>query len=75
MFPEGARFVQDINEVIDMLPEDKYNEFLKSAEITSKRENAGTGIDPLEIYFDDKTYNLVTHLFLGYNSQKVIQNH
>ena len=57
MFPEGARFMQDITEVIDMSPEEKYVEVSRSAEITPKRDIDGAGIDQLVTYFDGKTYN------------------
>ena len=45
MFPEGSRFIQDINQVIEMFPEDKDNEVLRSAESRPKKENSGAGID------------------------------
>ena len=36
MFPQGARFIQDINEVIDMFPEDKDDKLLRSSESRQK---------------------------------------
>ena len=57
MFPQGARFIQDINEVIDMFPEDKDDEFLSSAESRPKREIYGAGIDQLLMSFDGNTYS------------------
>ena len=48
--------MEDTNEVIKMIPKEKDNEVLKSAEIRPKRENTGTGIDRLVMYFYGKTY-------------------
>ena len=42
-----------------MLPEDKDNEFLSITESIPKRDNTGTGIDILVMYFDGKTYKSV----------------
>ena len=50
MFPEGSIFMQDINEVILMSPEEKDNEVLISTESRTKRDNAGGGIDRLVIF-------------------------
>ena len=47
MFPEEARFMQYINEFIEIFPEEKYGEVLRSAESRPKRENTSTGIDQL----------------------------
>ena len=44
MFPEGARFVQDVNEVIEKLSEEKDGEVLRSAKSRPKRDNAVAGI-------------------------------
>ena len=44
MFPEGARFMQDINEAIEIFPENKDDEVLISAENVPKRDNAAVGI-------------------------------
>ena len=44
MFPEGARFMQDINEAIEIFPEEKDDEVLISAENVPKRDNAAVGI-------------------------------
>ena len=55
MFPEGVIFMQEIDEVIKMFPEEKGGEDLSSAEIRPKRENAGAGIDRLLMYFYGKT--------------------
>ena len=57
MFPEGYRFVQDINEVIEIFTEEKYSEVLRSVEIRPKRENLDAGIDRLVMSFDGKTYH------------------
>ena len=57
MFPEGAIFMQDINEVIDMFLEDKDDEVFRSAGSRPKRENTGAGIDRLVMSFDGKTYH------------------
>ena len=43
MFPEGVRFMQDTNEVINMSLEEKGDEVLRSFE-RPKRENTGAGI-------------------------------
>ena len=56
MFPEGAIFTQDINEVIEIIPEDKYDEVLSSMETRPKRDNTGVGIDQLVNSFYGKTY-------------------
>ena len=56
MFSEGEILMQNNNEVIEMLPEEKYSEVLKSAETQPKRENAGAVIDQLVMFFDGKTY-------------------
>ena len=45
MFPEGSIFMQEMNEVIDMFPEDRDNEVLRSADSRPRRDNVGTGID------------------------------
>ena len=50
--------MQYINEVIDVLPEEKDYKVFRSAESIPKRENAGAGIDRLVMYFDGKTYKL-----------------
>ena len=57
MFPKGARFIQDINEVVRMFPEDKDGEVLSSAEIRPNRQNSGAWIDRLVLSFYGKTYN------------------
>ena len=44
--------MRDINEVIEMFPEDKYNEVLRGAEIRPKRENDGAGIYQLVMSFN-----------------------
>ena len=56
MSPEGARFMQEIHEVIQMCPEEKYYGLLRSLEGRPKRENSRAGIDRLLIYFDGKAY-------------------
>ena len=56
MSPEGARFMQEIHEVIQMCPEEKYYGLLRSLEGRPKRENSRAGIDRLVIYFDGNTY-------------------
>ena len=59
MFPEGSRFMQDINKVVDIFPEEKYDEVLKSAEGKPKMDNASTEINRLVMYFYDNTYKSV----------------
>ena len=51
IFPEGERFIQDINDVIGMIPEYKDDEVLSSAKSRPKRENSGAVIDRLVIFF------------------------
>ena len=51
MFPEGEIFIQDINDVIGMLPEYKDDEVLSSAKSRTKRENSGAVIDRLMMFF------------------------
>ena len=58
MFPERSIFMQDTNEVIEIPPEEKDDEVLRSAESIPKREKAGAGIDRLLMSFDGRTYNL-----------------
>ena len=48
--------MQDINKVIDMLPEEKHDEVLRRAESRPKRENVGARLYRLVMYFDRKTY-------------------
>ena len=43
-FPEVPIFIHEINEVIEMFPEEKDNEVLRRAESRTKRENSGTKI-------------------------------
>ena len=43
--------MQDINDVIEMFPEEKYDEVLRRAESIPKRENDGAGIDRLVMFF------------------------
>ena len=50
--------MQDILEVIEMFPKEKYYEVLRSAKSIPKRENTGTGIDQFVMYFDGKIYKL-----------------
>ena len=64
MFTEGARFVQNINEVIRMLLEEASNGVLRSAENRPKRKNYGKGIDLLVILFDGKTHKSLMHYFM-----------
>ena len=56
MFPEALILMQEINEVIKMLPEEKYGEVLRGAEIRPKMDNAVAGIYRLVISFDGNTY-------------------
>ena len=56
MFPEVSIFMQDVNEVIKIPPEDKDSELLRRAKSRPKRENLGAGIDQLVMYFDGKIY-------------------
>ena len=44
LFLDGARFMQDINEVIKISPEQKNDEVLRSTESIPKREKAGAEI-------------------------------
>ena len=50
MFPERARFMQDINEGIEIFPEEKDNEILRRAKSIPKREYFGIGIDQLVMF-------------------------
>ena len=45
IFPEGVKSMQDTSDVIDLFPEKKDSEVLRSAESRPKRENTGAGID------------------------------
>ena len=54
MFLDGVRFIQDINEVINMFPEEASAEVLRRAENRTKLENSGVGIDILVMSFDGK---------------------
>ena len=51
--------MQDINGAFEMLPEEKYDEVLKSAEGKPKMDNASTEINRLVMYFYDNTYKSV----------------
>ena len=62
MFPEGTRFMQDINKAIKMFPEKKEDEVLRSTESRPKRENSSAGIDRLVTSFDGNTYKSVKKL-------------
>ena len=48
--------MQETNEVIEMLPEEKYGEVLRISESRQKTENYGAGIHRLVMSFDGKTY-------------------
>ena len=50
--------MQDINELIYILPEDKDVELFSGTEIRPKRENSGTRIDLLVISFDGRINKL-----------------
>ena len=50
MFPERARFMQDINEVIEIFPEEKDDEILRSAKNRPKKKYFGIGIDRLVMF-------------------------
>ena len=56
MFPEGARFIQDINKVIKIFPEEASNKVLRSAKNKPKKDNDVAGIDRLVIPFCGKIY-------------------
>ena len=75
MFPEGSRFVQEINEVTYMLSEEKFSEVLRSAESRPKRENAGAGIYRLVISFDGNTYKSGGGGYEVNNSQNMRQTY
>ena len=59
MFPEVVRFMQDINEVIEIFPENKYGEVLRRAEGGLKMENVVAVIYLLVMSFDGNTYKSV----------------
>ena len=61
--------MQDVNELIEMFPEEKGGEVLRSAEIRPKRENFGAGIYKLVIYFDGNTYSSGKPFLQGNKSQ------
>ena len=64
IFPEGARFILDINYMIEILTEWVSGEVFRSAVNRSVRENSDAGIDRLVTSFDWKTYNTGKQLFL-----------
>ena len=43
---------------------------MRRAETSPNRNNSGTGIDRLIIYFDEKTYNPGKQLFMSYRDSK-----
>ena len=58
--------MQDVNEFIDILPENKDDEVLSSAESRPKGEIYGAGIDQFLMSFYGNPYNLGKNMYLTF---------
>ena len=70
--------MQELDDIIEVLPEEENDEglrsapqeendeYLRSSESMPKRQNSRTGIDRVVMYFDEKTYKSGKTLFTRY---------
>ena len=56
--------MQDIDEVVEVFPEEEKCEYMRSAENIQKRQNSGSFIDRLVMEFYEKTYKSGNKLFM-----------
>ena len=61
---EEMTTMQDLDEVVEMFPEEANDKKFRSAKNRPKRQNSGIGIDRLVVSFDGKTYKLGKQLFM-----------
>ena len=57
--------MQDLDDLIEIFPEEANDEYFRSAENRPKRQNYGTRIDQLIMSFDGNTYNSGNKIFMG----------